>query len=118
MLLPSGGEINIGQRNSLNQYVVINGEGGVNIDDDVVIAAFVPIFAANHHYERVDIPMSAQGMYSKGGVQIGDDVCDRHTCCHSRWRKDWEGLRYCCRSGYYERCRALFDHDRRSCQGN
>lgn len=74
MLLPSGGEINIGQRNSLNQYVVINGEGGVNIDDDVVIAAFVPIFAANHHYERVDIPMSAQGMHSKGGVQIGDDV--------------------------------------------
>jgi acetyltransferase-like isoleucine patch superfamily enzyme len=74
MLLPSGGEINIGQRSSLNQYVVINGEGGVNIGDDVMISAFVSIFAANHHHERVDIPMSAQGMYSKGGVQIGDDV--------------------------------------------
>ncbi len=74
MLLPSGGKINIGQRSSLNQYVVINGEGGVNIGDDVMISAFVSIFAANHHHERVDIPMSAQGMYSKGGVQIGDDV--------------------------------------------
>lgn len=74
MLLPSGGEIRIGERTSLNQYVVINGEGGVRIGNDVMIAAFVSIFAANHRYECADIPISAQGMYSKGGVDIGNDV--------------------------------------------
>jgi len=46
MLLPSGGEINIGQRTSLNHYVVINGEGGVSIGDDVMIAAFVCNFCS------------------------------------------------------------------------
>jgi virginiamycin A acetyltransferase len=73
-LLPSGGAIHIGQRTSLNQYVVINGEGGVRIGDDVMIPAFVSIFAANHHYARADIPIRAQGMYSKGGIDIGNDV--------------------------------------------
>lgn len=74
MLLPSGGAICIGQRTSLNQYVVINGEGGVDIGDDVMIAAFVSIFAANHHFERADVLIRAQGMCSKGGVKIDDDV--------------------------------------------
>lgn len=74
MLLPSGGEIRIGDRTSLNQYVVVNGEGGVRIGDDVMIAAFVSIFAANHRFECADVPISAQGMYSKGGIEIANDV--------------------------------------------
>lgn len=74
MLLPSGGKIEIGERTSLNQYVVINGEGGVRIGNDVMIAAFVSIFAANHHYERADVLIRRQGMFSKGGIDIGNDV--------------------------------------------
>ncbi len=74
MLLPSSGRIHIGKRTSLNQYVVINGEGGVKIGDDVMIAAFTSIFAANHRSDRVDVPMRQQGMYSKGGIVIEDDV--------------------------------------------
>lgn len=74
MLLPSRGEIHIGQRTSLNQYVVLNGEGGISIGDDVMIAAFVSIFAANHQYKRADMLIREQGMYSKGGIVINNDV--------------------------------------------
>ncbi len=74
MLLPSGGSIVVGARTSLNQYIVINGEGGVRIGNDVMIAAFCSIFAANHCIERTDIPMRQQGMVTKGGIIIEDDV--------------------------------------------
>ena len=74
MLLPSGGSISIGARSSINQYVVINGEGGCSIGDDVMVAAFCTIFAANHRIERTDIPMCMQGMVTKGGVVIENDV--------------------------------------------
>lgn len=74
MLLPSGGTISIGQRTSLNQYIVINGEGGVEIGDDVMIAAFVSIFAANHDFKRTDVPIRSQGMVTKGGIKVGNDV--------------------------------------------
>lgn len=74
MLLPSGGTIELGSGVSLNQYVVINGEGGVKIGNDVMIAAFCSIFAANHKIDRTDIPMRQQGMTTKGGIVIEDDV--------------------------------------------
>lgn len=74
MLLPSGGWIHIGERTSLNQYIVINGEGGVSIGSDVMIAAFVGMFAANHGFSDPSIPMRQQGMTSKGGIVIEDDV--------------------------------------------
>lgn len=74
MLLPSGGSISIGCNSSINQYAVINGEGGVNIGDDVMIAAFASIFAANHRIDRTDVSIRKQGMYSKGGIVIENDV--------------------------------------------
>jgi len=74
MLLPSQGRILIGQKCSLNQYVVINGEGGVEIGDSVHIAAFVSIFAANHVFEDPTVSIAEQGMQSKGGIKIEKDV--------------------------------------------
>lgn len=74
MLLPASGAIEIGMRANINQYVIINGEGGVKIGDDVMIAPFVSIFSTNHKFDRLDIPMGEQGMGSKGGVIIENDV--------------------------------------------
>lgn len=74
MLLPSRGSINIGSNCSLNHYVVINGQGGVHIGSHVRIAAFVSILAANHIFTRTDIPIAEQGISSKGGILIEDDV--------------------------------------------
>jgi acetyltransferase-like isoleucine patch superfamily enzyme len=74
ILLPSGGYISIGQRVSLNHYIVINGGGGVTIGDDVMIAAFVSIFSNNHNFKKIETLISAQGLSSKGGVKIENDV--------------------------------------------
>lgn len=74
MLLPGGGSISIGRNATVNQYVVIYGEGGVSIGDDVMIASHCALFAGNHRYDRTDIPMREQGTYSKGGITIEDDV--------------------------------------------
>ena len=74
MLLPSGGFIKIGKNCTINHYSVINGEGGVTIGNNVMIAAFTSFFAANHNFSRVDIPIREQGMTSKGGIIIEDDV--------------------------------------------
>jgi len=74
MLLPSRGFITIGRRSSINQYAVINGQGGVRIGDSVMIAAFVSMFAANHVFDDPSIPILEQGISSKGGIKIEDDV--------------------------------------------
>lgn len=74
MLLPGGGSIRIGRNATVNQYVVIYGEGGVAIGDDVMIASHCALFSGNHRYDRIDIPMREQGTHSKGGITIEDDV--------------------------------------------
>jgi acetyltransferase-like isoleucine patch superfamily enzyme len=74
MLLPSSGSISIGKRTSVNQYAIINGEGGVTIGNSVMVAAFVGMFAGNHNFADIAVPISEQGTNSKGGIQIEDDV--------------------------------------------
>lgn len=74
MLLPSEGFIQVGSGSSINQYVVVNGYGGVSIGENVLIAAFASIFSSNHKFDRVDIPIKDQGLSSKGGVIIENDV--------------------------------------------
>lgn len=74
MLLPSGGSIEIGSHSSLNQYVVVNGGGSVVIGSNVMIAAFTAIFAESHRFDRIDVCIQDQGMQSKGGIVIEDDV--------------------------------------------
>jgi acetyltransferase-like isoleucine patch superfamily enzyme len=73
-LLPNGGAITIGDFSSLNHYVVINGQGGVTIGAKVMIAAFTSIFAGMHNFSSTEIPMHDQGMMTKGGIRIEDDV--------------------------------------------
>lgn len=74
MLLPGGGSIELGSHCTVNQYVVIYGEGGVTIGDDVMIASHTSLFAGNHHFERTDVPMRLQGTSSRGGITIENDV--------------------------------------------
>lgn len=74
MLLPSGGFIRLGRLSSINHYAVINGQGGVSIGDKVMIAAFASLFAANHSFADPNLPMQDQGMNTRGGIVIEDDV--------------------------------------------
>ena len=74
MLLPSSGSISIGNKTSINQYTVINGQGGVTIGNSVMVAAFVAMFAANHNFDDPALPILEQGTSTKGGIKIEDDV--------------------------------------------
>lgn len=48
--------------------------GKTVIGKHVLIAAYCYIGGANHRIDRTDIPIIRQGLVSKGGVSIGDDV--------------------------------------------
>ena len=73
LLAPYGGTISIGERVFLGPYCVLYGHGGLEIGNDVLIAAHVTIIPANHGIARIDIPIGNQSS-SKKGVRIGDEV--------------------------------------------
>ncbi len=68
-----GGSIRIGSGAGINPYCVIYGHGGLEIGNNVMIAAHSVIIPANHNFGRLDLPMSLQGLSCKG-IVIGDDV--------------------------------------------
>ena len=72
--------VKIGQRCSLNQGVVIDGYGGVDLGDCVRIAAYVTINTADHEFSDPDRPIMEQG-YLCAPVRIADDVwIGTHAC--------------------------------------
>lgn len=68
-----GGNIKLGNHNSINPHCVIYGHGGLLTGDYVRIAANSVIIPANHIFEDPSIPISRQGL-SKKGITIGNDV--------------------------------------------
>lgn len=68
-----GGKISVGHSTTINAYCVIQGNGGVTIGDNVLIAAHVQMFSANHVFEDPDRPIRTQGETRKG-IRIGNDV--------------------------------------------
>lgn len=73
LLYPYGGKIVIGKNVGVNPYCIIYGPGGTIIGDNVMIATSCVIISSNHNFDRVDIPMTSQGVTSKG-IRIGNDV--------------------------------------------
>lgn len=68
-----GGSIEIGADAYIGPYCVLYGHGGLSIGRNTMIGAHTVIIPANHGFERVDVPMSAQPLTSKG-IVIGEDV--------------------------------------------
>lgn len=68
-----GGVIRIGRNCSINPFCVLYGHGGLEIGDNVRIATHCVIIPANHRFDRLDMPITAQGL-SKRGIKIGGDV--------------------------------------------
>lgn len=69
-----GGSVTIGDNVSVNPYTIIYGNGkGVKIGDYTRIAGQCMIVAANHVFADPDVPITHQGMESKG-INIGRDV--------------------------------------------
>ncbi len=74
MVRAKAGFIHIGNECSLNPYSIIyGGQGGVKIGNYVRIATHTVIVAAQHLFQRLDVPICYQGGESKG-IIIEDDV--------------------------------------------
>lgn len=65
--------IRAGKNLAVNRGSLIDGKGGVEIGDNVLIGPYVIITSAQHSFERPDLPMNAQAE-KKARVQIGNDV--------------------------------------------
>lgn len=68
-----GGEIKIGSDCSVNAYSFISGAGGVDIRNSVMIGSHVSIYASNHVFTDISVPMNKQGLNLKG-IEIDEDV--------------------------------------------
>lgn len=74
---PAGGsgDLIIGQRSMINSGCVFYIGNGIQIGDDVSIAANCTFAPVNHEYSLRDIPINQQGFRpSKGGILVEDDV--------------------------------------------
>ena len=74
---PAGGsgDLVVGEDVVINAGCVLYTGNGIQIGDDVAIAANCTFAPVNHEYRRRDIPIRQQGFRpSKGGIVIEDDV--------------------------------------------
>lgn len=72
-----GGSIRVGKNVSLGINSLIHSIHGSNVrvGNNVVVAAFTYLIGGgNYNVERLDMPIQQQGIYSKGGVTIGNNV--------------------------------------------
>lgn len=73
-LFPVGGEypseIIIGNNVHIGDYNRFASAYNVQIDDDVLFAAYVHITDHSHEYKNVILPVMNQGIFSNGGVHI------------------------------------------------
>lgn len=70
---PQSGSVTIGDRCSLNNFVVLYGAGGISIGSDCRIANGVLMASFNHSFTRIDIPISQQASVARG-ITVGKDV--------------------------------------------
>jgi acetyltransferase-like isoleucine patch superfamily enzyme len=70
---PPNGYIRIGAGSSIGQYVMLYGTGGLEIGNNVMVAAYTSIIASSHRFDKPEIPMNAQGVVARG-IRIGNNV--------------------------------------------
>ena len=66
--------ITLGNDTTLNEFVYISGYGGVNIGSGVRIGNRTTILSSDHVFDNPNTPIYKQGLTTKGGVLIEDDV--------------------------------------------
>lgn len=73
MLITGGGRIRLGHHVSINPFTVLNGQGGIDIGDNVRIAAHCNLVSFNHGFDDPAVPVRKQE-HSRKGLTIEDDV--------------------------------------------
>ncbi len=66
--------VKIGNKTDIGCNTIISSSGGVSIGNSVLIAGNCYIGGGRYITDRLDLPMMEQGLYTKGEVNIGDDV--------------------------------------------
>ena len=66
-------KISVGKNTSVNEFVVINGAGGVEIGDNVLIGHRTSIVSDSHGFDDLEIEIYRQPK-AKRPVKIGDNV--------------------------------------------
>lgn len=67
------GAVVVGERTSIGEYTIINAMCEVKIGSDCLIAPHCFVTDANHNFEDIRVPISAQGRTCRP-IIIGDDV--------------------------------------------
>lgn len=62
----------IGANSNLGDYCFVGAAGGVRIGENVLIGQRVSFHSENHVYQRVDVPIKAQGV-KREGIVVEDD---------------------------------------------
>ncbi|MEL7034576.1 MAG: DapH/DapD/GlmU-related protein [Cyanobacteria bacterium J06592_8] len=68
------GPLTIGDRTDIGCNVIISSISGISIGNSVLIAGNCYIGGGRYICDRLDIPLMDQGLFSKGSIEIGDDV--------------------------------------------
>ena len=69
----SDGWIKMGHDCTVNELTILHGDGGLEIGNDVRIAAQVRIIAMNHIYDNPKTPIRLQSIRAEG-IKVEDDV--------------------------------------------
>lgn len=68
------GFIDIGEGCSIGGQSTLSSAGGIRLGRHVLLAGQCYLGGGRYHAERTGVPMMEQGLYSKGAVDIADDV--------------------------------------------
>lgn len=69
-----GGVIEIGENGNIGSFCRIGTMSRMKIGKNVLISSYCYVGCLSRKFERVDVPIMFQGIVSKGGVEIGDNV--------------------------------------------
>ena len=73
VLRPETGFIYIGNNVVINHYTCIHGKGGIEIGDWCIIAPNCGLYAQNHSYDSLDMPITKQPNTGNGITLMGDN---------------------------------------------
>ncbi|MEI6632437.1 MAG: acyltransferase [Chlamydiota bacterium] len=69
------GTITIGRGGGIGSHSILASTSTLEAGENLLLAPCVCVLAGGQHaFDRADVPVVAQGMVSKGGISIGDDV--------------------------------------------
>lgn len=74
ILVAKDGSLVIGEGTNVGSHCRIATRERLSLGKSVLVAANCYLGATNHHFERSDVPVIAQGVQSAEGLEIGDNV--------------------------------------------